>query len=352
MRPVIGIGVIGAGLVGRIRAKVVSRSSSARLCAIADVDEARAGKACPPGVAVFTDYRRLLDETTIDAVIISTPAHLHEEMVTAALERGKHVLCEKPLATDVASCRRLVDCARRTGMKLAVGFNHRYYPCVKLLKQIVDEGTIGAIDHIRAFGGHVGLSEFRADWMYQRDLSGGGAMMDVGIHVTDLVRFLVGEVTEVVGVCTNRIWNVPGSEDDALAIMRTAAGIPVRYQATWSEWKGYRLWIEAYGHNGMAGAYYAPMINLLVTRGAGSSRRARRVFLHPWINVREKIAGWQTTAERAFAEEFGDFLRLISEQRNGRIADGLAGLRAVQIAHAVYESSRTGDAVPVEHSEI
>jgi predicted dehydrogenase len=352
MNRVPGVGVVGAGLVGRMRARVVSRSSGARLGAMADVDEARARKAGQPGVAIFTDYRRLLEETDVDAVIISTPAHLHEEMVLAALDRGKHVLCEKPLSTDVASCRRVVDRARKTGMKLAVGFNHRYYPCVKFLKRIIDEGTIGTIDHIRAFGGHVGLTEFRAEWMYQANKSGGGAMMDVGIHVTDLVRFLVGEVTEVVGVCTNRIWNVPGSEDDALAIMRTAAGIPVRYQATWSEWKGYRLWIEAYGHNGMAGAYYAPMTNLLVIRDTAGSKRTRRVFLHPWINVREKIAGWQTTAERAFAEEFDDFIRLVSGQENGRIADGVAGLRAVQIAHAVYQSSKTGAPVPVENVEI
>jgi predicted dehydrogenase len=331
----------------------VSRAQGAALRAVADVDEARAMAADGTSARRFTDYRHLLDLPDVSAVIVSTPVHLHEEMVAAALEAGKHVLCEKPLASDVPACRRLVTRARDKGVTLAVGFNHRYYPCVKLLKQILDRGTIGPIDHLRAFGGHVGLTEFRADWMYEHRLSGGGAMMDVGIHVTDLIRFLIGDVTEVVGICTNRVWNVDGSEDDALAIMRTAAGIPVRYQATWSEWKGYRLWIEAYGRDGMAGAYYAPMSNLLITRGGTRSKRRRRAFLHPWINVREKIAGWQTTAQRAFAEEFHDFLRLIAGPR-GRsgppeaIADGVAGLRAVQVAHAVYESSRTGASVLLE----
>jgi predicted dehydrogenase len=182
--------------------------------------------------------------------------------------------------------------------------------------------------------------------MYKREMSGGGAMMDIGIHMTDLVGFIAGEIAEVTAVSSNRVWSVPGSEDDAIAIMRTRTGIPVRYQATWSEWKGYRLSLEAYGDRGMAGAYYAPMMNMTVTTNESRSRRRRRVNLHPWINLREKVRGWQTTATLAFADELADFLGTIAG-RPTHIADGIAGLRAVAVARAVEESSARGGAVSV-----
>ncbi len=343
----LGVAVIGAGVVGQLRARAVARHRDATLIAVADLDEARARSAARNTRArSFSDHRRVLELPEVDAVIVSTPGHLHEAIALEAFQAGKHVLCEKPLGIDVASCRRIVAAAAASCRTLGVGFNHRYYPCVKRLKEVLDAGGIGVIDHARAMAGHRGLPEFRADWMYQRATSGGGAMMDVGIHMTDLVGFTVGNLVEVTAVCTNRVWNVPGSEDDALVIMTAAGGIPVRYQATWSEWKGYRLALEVYGTRGMVGAYYAPMMNMMVTTDEARVRHKRRISLHPWINVREKLRGWQTTAEAAFAEEFSDFLRLMTGKTT-QMANGLDGLRAVAVAQAVYESSATGTTVRV-----
>jgi predicted dehydrogenase len=87
------------------------------------------------------------------------------------------------------------------------------------MKKAIDDGAIGTIDHLRVFGGHDGLANFRADWMYKGCL-GGGAMMDVGIHMTDLARYMMGEVREAYGVASNRIWKVDGSEDNAVAILQ------------------------------------------------------------------------------------------------------------------------------------
>ncbi len=346
MKP-LGMAVIGAGVAGRLRAAAGARHPAVSLVAVADVDEAkaRAGVSGTRALPV-ADYGRVLEMPDVDAVIISTPGHSHESIAIEAFAARKHVLCEKPLAIDVPSCRRIIAAAAAAGRTLAVGFNHRYYPCVTLLKEVLEAGRIGTIDHVRALAGHQGLGQFRAEWMYQRAMSGGGAMMDVGIHMTDLVRFVVGDLTEVTGVCTNGVWNVPGSEDDALVIMKTADGIPVRYQATWSEWKGYRLALEVYGDRGMVGAYYAPMTNLIVSTDQARASRTRQLRLYPWINLREKLRGWQTTAENAFLDELTDFLRLIGGQAT-RIADGRDGLRAVAVAHAAYESSATGLTVRV-----
>ena len=109
------------------------------------------------------------------------------------------MLCEKPLANTVAGCRRIVDAAQSAGRVLAVGFNLRYFPAMKFVREVLDAGEIGELDHLRLFGGHDGLHNFRADWQYRAPESGGGAMMDIGIHLSDLARYFLGEITDVYG---------------------------------------------------------------------------------------------------------------------------------------------------------
>ena len=328
-------------MIGQLRARSIIEHPETTLVGVADPITENANRSvATSGARVCQDYRQLTEDPQVEAVIVSTPVHLHEEMALSALAAGKHVLCEKPLSNSVPSCRRILDAARAHGRTLAVGFNHRYYPSVKFLKRAVDQGAIGRLDHVRVFGGHDGLANFRADWNY-KGVSGGGAMMDVGIHMTDLARYVMGEVHEVYGVASNRIWNVDGSEDNAVAILKGADGVSAFYQATWTEWKGYRFFIEAYGDRGMVRAYYAPMFNLLVTQERpGGPRKTERKF-YPEIILREKLKGWTTTAYLSFQEELGDFLSL-TRGSSSPIADGWSGLRAVEIAHAVYQSSSSG----------
>jgi predicted dehydrogenase len=334
--------VIGAGVIGALRARSIVENPATTLVGVADADPARARLAAgSSGARVCQDYRELLSDASTEAVVIAAPLHLHEEMATAALSAGKHVLCEKPLANSVEGCRRVVAAADQHRRTLAVGFNHRYYPSVKFMKQAIDAGRIGAIDHLRVFGGHDGLANFRADWMYKGALSGGGAMMDVGIHMTDLTRYILGDIREVYGVATNRIWRVEGSEDNAVAIFKNDAGIPAFFHATWTEWKGYRFYIEAYGERGMVRAYYAPMFNLLITQDKPGGPRKRQMKFYPEIILREKLKGWQTTAYLSFQEELADFLRRLNGE-TVPLADGLAGVRAVEIAQAVYQSTQSG----------
>jgi predicted dehydrogenase len=342
----ITVAVLGAGMMGQLRAKSVRENPATTLVAVADANEASAKKAAEgTSAVVFTDVATLFAKApAVDIAIVSAPVHLHEEMVLRAFDAGAHVLCEKPLSNTVESCRRMLAAAARHGRVLATGFNHRYYPSVQFMKQAIDSGRIGAVDHLRVFGGHDGLSNFRADWMYKQPLSGGGAMMDVGIHMTDLTRFMLGEIREVYGVASERVWKVPGSEDNAVVIMKSDAGIPAFYHATWTEWKGYRFFIEAYGDRGMVRAYYAPMFNMLITQERPGGPRSRQFKFYPEIILREKFKGWQTTTYASFEQEFADFLRRLQHETTP-LADGWSGLRAVEIAAAVHESTRTGTAV-------
>jgi predicted dehydrogenase len=343
-------GVVGAGIIGRLRAQAVTRNPATTLAGVADTDIALAQRATTGTAAkALSDYRHLLDDPQVDAVFIATPVQLHEEMAVAAFAAGKHVLCEKPLANSVDACRRIVEAANRSGRTLAVGFNHRYYPSVKFLKQSIDQGLVGTIDHVRVFGGHEGLANFRADWQFKGPVSGGGAMMDAGIHMTDLTRYVLGEVREVYAVTSNRIWKVEGSEDNAMVILKGAGDVNAIYQATWTEWKGYRFFIDVYGDKGMVRAYYAPMFNLLVTQDHPGAKRVRRVKLYPEIILREKLKGWTSTTLLTFDDELADFLRMVQGQRVP-LAGGWDGVRAVEIAQAAYRSSVSGEPVTLSTS--
>ncbi len=332
-------GLVGAGGIGQIRARSFRNLPGCKLVAITDVDKERALAIAPsPQTHIFADYEQMLSSEVVDAIIVSTPPQFHEEMTISALEAGKHVLCEKPLANSVVGCRRMVETARTTGKTLATGFNQRYFPAIQFVKRTLDSGLIGELDHIRAFGGHTGLSEFKAPWMYDKKIMGGGALMDIGIHIIDLTRYLLGDIAEVFGIATCDVWKLDRSEDNGFALMLSPQKKRAILHASWTEWKGYRFHIEAYGEKGMVRAYYAPMMNMLIYMDKPGGRRHRKFNFYPKNIIEEKRHGWQSTTIKSFQQELTDFVKLC-EGKPGIIADGFSGFRAVEIANAIYRST-------------
>jgi len=333
------LGVVGAGVIGQLRAQSIRENPATELVAVFDTSSAAAARGVGGSNARAVGSLQQFMDIDMDAVVVSSPPHVHEEACIQALERGRHLLCEKPLSNTVEGCRRIVDKAIEMNRVLAVGFNLRYYPAIKFVKDTIDSGRIGQLDHLRVFGGHEGLPKFRIDWQYKAPESGGGAMMDVGVHMTDVARYLLGEITEVSGVMTETVWNVPGSEDNAMAVFRSPGGVSAIYQATWTEWKGYKFYVEAYGSLGMVRGAYAPMQNMIITQDRPGGARKTRWNMYPEIIVREKLKTWHSTALLSFAGELRDFLQMTSGNMNVPLADGYAGLRSVEIAAAVRESS-------------
>ena len=326
-------GLIGAGCIGQLRAQALAKVPGAKLIAVTDIDQQRAARVAGRSRArVCKDVAEMLDLAHVEAVIVSTPPQFHEETTVAALAAGKHVLCEKPLSNSLDSCRRMVEAAQKSGK----------IPAIRFLKRNLADGIIGKLDHVRAFAGHEGLSQFRAPWEYDKDIIGGGAMMDVGIHLIDLIAYILGDVREVFGITTNQVWQLPETEDNGFALLRNATGSVATLHATWTEWKGYRFYVEAYGDKGMVRAYYAPMMNLLIQKATPESKSRRRFLFYPMITVKEKLFGWQSTVVETFRHELGDFVILCQGGSAGQIADGAAGLRAVEISNAIYRSAEQG----------
>lgn len=163
-----------------------------------------------------TDWRKLINRDDIDVVDIATPNHTHAEMAIAALEAGKHVICEKPLAMTLEEAKRMKAAADRSGKANMLMHNYRFAPAVQFAKQLIQEGKLGKIRHIRA----VYLNQSMMDpnrpfrWRLSKQIAGYGALGDIGSHIIDLARFLVGEFKEVSGMMETFVKSRPDSRPD------------------------------------------------------------------------------------------------------------------------------------------
>ena len=173
--------------------------------------------------------------------------------------------------------------------------------------------------------------------------------MDNGIHTLDLICHLLGgEVTHVSGMVSTDIWKLDRSEDNAFVHLRTKSGALGSLHSSWSEWKGYHFYVEAYGDCGMARAYYAPMQATVITMDKpGGKQRIKRHY-YPGAILKEKIFGWQSTVVQTFVEELEDFVRFVAGDESGVIATASDGLRSIAIPNAVYDSSDQNRIIPLE----
>ncbi len=161
-----------------------------------DVGAARALAGMAGGAAVHERYQDLLARPEIDAVVVSTPNYLHHEIVLAALEAGKHVLCEKPLALNVADARQMAERAKASGKVHMTAFTYRFTPALQYLGRLVRSGEMGRIRTVRA-AYLMALSKHLLGWRSTRAQAGSGVLADIGSHLVHLVDFLAGEIAEL-----------------------------------------------------------------------------------------------------------------------------------------------------------
>lgn len=149
-----------------------------------------------------TDWRKLVERDDIDLIDINAPSDVHKEIALAAAATGKHIFCEKPLALNLADSREMLEAAQKAGVKHMIGFNYRFSPAVQLAKKLISEGRIGDIYHFRGcfLQDWVIDPDFPLVWRLQKEIAGSGSLGDLGAHVIDMARFLVGEFTEVIGM--------------------------------------------------------------------------------------------------------------------------------------------------------
>ncbi len=158
-----------------------------------------------------TDYRTLVRRSDIDCVDVTATSFLHKEMCIAAAEAGKHILCEKPLATTLGDARAIVAAVEKAGVRHQVGFNYRFCPAVVLIKNMIDQGRLGKIFHFRGFylQDYIIDPDFPKVWRLDKSIAGSGSHGDLNAHVIDLARYLTGEIDQVIGMSETFIQERP-----------------------------------------------------------------------------------------------------------------------------------------------
>lgn len=335
--------LVGAGEIGQLRAQAVAQTPGLTLAVVADAIKERAESVAQEwGVDLSTEPLVTVQRSDIDLVIVSTPPDRHAEIAIAAANAGKHVLCEKPLAHTIADAERMCEAAEVNGVLLKTGFNHRYFPAMTAARLLIDEGKIGEVIGVKAFAGHAGGEEFGHAWVHNGSVTGGGSLIDNGIHILDLTRFFLGEEVErATGYTANLVWPFENAEDNGFALFRSANGKIAQVHASWTYWRGYHFWVETLGTRGYVRASYPPMLAMWGhTRNLGAPAR-RHYQPFPLFQVRERLRGWQWTIVTSFVRELGEFVTGIQTGHDVP-ATGRDGLRAMQMAHAIYRSSREG----------
>lgn len=213
--------LLGFGRVAELfHLRILARLDGVQVGAVAEADPARRGAACAhaPGAALIADYREILADPAIDAVVICLPTGLHAEAASAAFEAGKHVYLEKPIAADLAGGRRVVDAWRASGAVGTMGFNQRFDPVILGLRQGLDQGRAGTVVGARIL---LGSAVRNLPGWKRRRATGGGVLLDLGSHAADLARFLFDQE---IGRVSGTLFSARTEEDTASLAMTLSDG--------------------------------------------------------------------------------------------------------------------------------
>lgn len=332
------VALVGCGAIGRKRVRALRNFPDDDLVLVADIDPARASAlAAEAACDVARDWQAVVSSDAVEIVVVCTTNDWLAPIAIAALEHGKHVLVEKPMARSVQEADAIVAAAQRSSRVVKVGFNHRHHPAIWKAKTLCAEGAIGEVFFVRCRYGHGGRPGYEREWRSNSQIAGGGELLDQGIHGIDLFRWFLGDFAEAVGFTATYVWtetpsSSPPVEDNAFALFRTRAGQIASLHASWTQWKNL-FSFEVFGRTGY-----------LIAEGLGGSYGTERLTVG-----RRRMEGGlpeeQTTefpgADPSWEAEWEEFVSAIREDRQP-LANHHDGAQALRMVAAVYESARTG----------
>jgi len=319
---------IGCGLIGRKR--VAALGPNPPLLHACDLEPERAAALAKlaPGCSATTDAKTVFADARVNAVIVSTRNASLAPLALAAVRAGKHVLLEKPGALNAAQLRVIRSAATKTDVRVRLGYNHRFHPALQKARTLLDAGTLGPLMFLRARYGHGGRTGYDREWRADPALSGGGELIDQGVHLIDLAGWFLGDFTTVAGHAATSYWDMK-VDDNAFLSLRTAAGQTAWLHASCTEWKNL-FSLELYGRaakiaiDGLGGSYGPEKLTLY---------QMRPEMGPPEITLFEFPGGDESWALelRAFADDI----------RLGRPpAPGLdEGIRTLEIVEEIYRRS-------------
>ena len=339
----VGIGVVGVG-IGHAHLSGYAQCPQAEVIAVCDLDEERAKKvAAEFGVPnVYTNYDEMLSRSDIDAISVCTPNFLHAPMTIAAFEAGKHVICEKPLAIDPADGEAMVAAGEKAGKLFMTGFNNRFRGDTQVLKGFIERGELGEIYYAKTGWLRRRGIPGMGGWFTTKAKSGGGPLIDLGVHVLDLTLWLMGNPKAVTvsgttyaklgpkGIGASGYGHADGGntydvEDLAIGFIRLDTGATVALEASWAtNIQNEVIYTQLMGEKG--GAELDP------------------------LRIYTEIAGTQADIKPYCPEQSGHIMEIkhfVDCIANGTalISTGEHGLEITRILNALYKSAETGQEI-------
>ena len=329
------VGIIGYGKIGKVRHECIKPHPHLELIGICDIDL----KVCEAsGEIYYTDYKELLDACP-DIIFVCSYNCYIPEITIEAISRGIHVLSEKPPGRTVEDVQAIYDIAvKHPGVKVKFGFNHRYHEGIVEAKAIVDSGRFGKVMWMRGVYGKAGGLGFDNNWRNNKKLSGGGILIDQGIHMLDLFRYFCGEFDEIKSFIGRSYWRIQ-VEDNVFAILRNSkTGQTAMIHSSATQWR-HKFLLEIYMEKG-----YLEIDGILSstrTYGRETLKVARCIFEengYPLPNPQENMTYYDN--DNSWADEIKDFVKCIMEDKpisNGNAEDAL---RIMDLVQRIYNGDR------------
>ena len=318
--------IIGCGLIGRKRLLSLPPDSFVVAC---DSELSRAQELVDsiPGAIATADLNEAL-RSSVDAVIVATTNASLAPAAMSALRAGKAVFIEKPAAISTRQLDQLLAVSEDAGVPVRVGYNHRYHPALLKARELVDAGAIGPLMFLRGRYGHGGRPGYDREWRADPKLSGGGELIDQGVHLIDLAQWFLGHFSDIEGIAVTYFWNMP-VDDNAFLHLRTPEKQTAWLHVSSTEWKN-MFSFEIYGRTGK-----------LHAEGLGGSYGTERLTFYkmlPQMGPPDTTVWEYPGADLSWDLEMKEFLE---DMRLGRTPNpGLREARAVlQVVEKVYQTS-------------
>lgn len=347
MRKKVNWGVIGAGGIADRRTipEGILKACNARLVAVMDADGARAEAAGRKyGVRWHASERSLLDQADVEAVYIATPNHLHPRQARAAMRRGKHVLCEKPLAITVRDAEAMIRVARRARVKLACGYMMRFHAAHRRIAEMIRDGVIGKLTLGRAQL-TCWYPPIKGAWRQTQRLGGGGAFMDMGSHCVDLLEMFFGKVKRVHATVRTLVHRYE-VDDTSLVTLEFESGAVAMVDNQFNVPDlAARNRLELYGSQGSIlcegtiGQSPAGEVTLFLDKAAGGYAAAQQRSVGGGVPLRFT----PVNTYRAEVEDFSDAIR----HHRKPLLDAREALWNLKVCLAVYQAARRGKTITV-----
>ena len=342
----IKIGILGCGKIAQVRhIPEYADNKDAQIVGFYDINLERAKALAETyGGTAYETAEELLANPEIDAVSICTANFSHAELTIAALKAGKHVLCEKPMATTLADCEAMVEAANKNGKHLMIGHNQRLAKAHSTARKLIVDGLIGDIVTFRTTFGHGGPETWSVDpgkntWFFDKSRAAMGAMADLGIHKTDLIQFLTGQrvVRTTARVTTLDKRDASGSlisvDDNAICIYEMSGGAFGTMTASWTHYGAEDNSTVLYGTKGIMRIYDDPAISI-------------KVILNDGSKISYDVEAIQTNDNQTKSGVIDQWVECLVNGQPPEIS-GESALAAMRAVFASIESSETGKSVEI-----